>query len=75
MMTESRLIANPRHAVRADCIQITFVQRKIGAAMLAAHAAFSPRRAAGRAAHDGRLMPLRFLDGEHATALATKAAP
>ena len=52
LVAKTCLVADPRHAGRAQGVQISLVQRVVGTAVLAGMRALGPRRAAGRATYD-----------------------
>ena len=75
MVAEAGAIADARQAMRADGVQVAFVQREARLAIgAAAGVVVRPRRAARRAAHHARLVPFRLLDGDDLAAMAAKPA-
>jgi phosphoglycerate dehydrogenase-like enzyme len=74
MVTKARHIANAREAVRADGIQIAFVQCELGAAIRTAAGVIGPSRAARGATHRLRVVPFRLLYHDNVTARAAEPA-
>jgi len=71
-VAEPRVAADARETMRANGIEIAFVEREIGAAVFARQCPFVPRSAAMGAADHGGIVPTRFVDREHFAAVATK---
>src|SRR5262245_48958252 len=70
VMAKTRFVADARQTLRANGIQISFMQCEVGAAVGATQCVVGARRAAPRTANRRRIMPARLLHREHCSAMA-----
>ena len=75
LIAELGAIADARHAIGADRVEISLVNGEIGVTETAGGGVFNTRCAAVRATHNLALASLRFRDHHDLTAIATDACP